>query len=448
ADPAVFFASAPSSPDALLAARKELMADSESAVRFDAAVRSARESNKNDEAALGAWVTGEYKKALEGISDSGNLSLFVQIDSLRELGKTSESADLASKLPADADSALAATALAALADAGRWDELKSLAKSAPTSPDDKIYFNAILSEVAGKYAEACEAYEAIIENNPEHAWARFRLAYRADLHGDDEAAIKHYETLLETRPIPVPALVNLGVLYEDNNEFDKACGCYGAILRRDPNHPRARLYFRDAHESLDMFYDEDLERREDQLIQVLRTPISDFELSVRARNCLTNMDIRTLGDLVSHSEPELLEFKNFGETSLTEIKQVLQTKGLRLGLRRDDGSYVVPDEFDAEPFHGEYFEPTWLGKLTEEQVEALDLQVSALNLSVRCHRALVERLNLQRVMDVLRYSEEDLLALPNFGTTSLDELSHKLGELDLRLRTGRGEEAEEPSSQK
>jgi len=446
ADPAAFFAALPSSPDALLAARKDLMADSDSASRFEAAVRGAREGGNTLGAAAGSWVAGHYAKALEASPGKDGLSLFIRIDSLRELGQVEESAALASSLPANSDSTLAATALAALADAGHWDKLKEGIKSSPLSAEDKAYFSAILSEVGGKYADACEAYEKILEKNPNHAWARFRLAFRADLHGDDEAAIQHYETLLETRPIPVPALVNLGILYEDRNEFDKACGCYGAILRRDPNHPRARLYFRDAHESLDMFYDEDLERREDQLIQVLRTPISDFELSVRARNCLTNMDIRSLGDLVSHSEPELLEFKNFGETSLNEIKQVLQTKGLRLGLRRDDGSFIVPDEFDAEPFHGENFEPSWLGKLTEEQVEALDLQVSALNLSVRCHRALVERLNLHRVMDVLRYSEEALLALPNFGITSLDELREKLEELDLRLRTGRGEEMEEAAA--
>jgi len=70
----------------------------------------------------------------------------------------------------------------------------------------------------------------------------------------------------------------------------------------------------------------------------------------------------------------------------------------------------------------------------------LEMQISTLNLSVRCHRALVERLNLQRIGDILRYSEEDLLGMPNFGITSLNELSSKLTELNLRIRSGRGEE--------
>ena len=54
---------------------------------------------------------------------------------------------------------------------------------------------------------------------------------------------------------------------------------------------------------MEMYYDEDLERKEDRLNQILRIPITDFELSVRARNCLNKMDILTLGDLVKKTEP-------------------------------------------------------------------------------------------------------------------------------------------------
>ncbi|MFQ5750213.1 MAG: DNA-directed RNA polymerase subunit alpha C-terminal domain-containing protein, partial [Planctomycetota bacterium] len=287
---------------------------------------------------------------------------------------------------------------------------------------------------------ACDLYEKILEAREQHLEARFRLALRADRLGDDETAFHHYEILISQRPVPIAALLNLGVLYEDYNRFEKACGCYGAVLRRDPTNARARLYFKDAHASLDMYYDEDLERKEDKLMQVLRTPISEFELSVRARNCLTNMDIRTLGDLVSHSEPELLEFKNFGETSLNEIKRVLTEKGLRLGMRREDGSFLIPEEFDAEQVFDPEVQLAWLGHLTEEQREALDLPISSLNLSVRCHRVLVERLNLQKIGDILRYTEEDLLSMPNFGITSLNELTGRLVEMNLRLRTGRGDE--------
>jgi DNA-directed RNA polymerase subunit alpha len=53
----------------------------------------------------------------------------------------------------------------------------------------------------------------------------------------------------------------------------------------------------------------------------MRKPISDLELSVRSRKCLQRLGISTLGELVIRSESELLTTKNFGMTSLTEIKR-------------------------------------------------------------------------------------------------------------------------------
>ncbi|MGB0953405.1 MAG: DNA-directed RNA polymerase subunit alpha C-terminal domain-containing protein, partial [Planctomycetota bacterium] len=106
----------------------------------------------------------------------------------------------------------------------------------------------------------------------------------------------------------------------------------------------------------------------------------------------------------------------------------------------DDGSFIIPEEFDAARSVDIEAELSWLGPLSDEMKEALELQISTLNLSVRCHRALVERLNLQRVGDILLFSEEDLLGMPNFGITSLNELQNKLNEFGLRLRSGRGDE--------
>ena len=54
---------------------------------------------------------------------------------------------------------------------------------------------------------------------------------------------------------------------------------------------------------------------------VMDIPVTDFELSVRARNCLKKMNIRTLGDLVRTTEQQLLAYKNFGETSLKELQE-------------------------------------------------------------------------------------------------------------------------------
>ncbi|MGN0911088.1 MAG: DNA-directed RNA polymerase subunit alpha C-terminal domain-containing protein, partial [Thermoguttaceae bacterium] len=58
-----------------------------------------------------------------------------------------------------------------------------------------------------------------------------------------------------------------------------------------------------------------------------------LKLSVRASNCLENEDIKTVGQLVSRNEDDLLELRNFGETSLNEVKQKLNEIGLRLGMR-------------------------------------------------------------------------------------------------------------------
>ena len=67
-------------------------------------------------------------------------------------------------------------------------------------------------------------------------------------------------------------------------------------------------------------------------------PVEDLELSVRSANCLQNADIRYLGELVQKSEQEMLKTKNFGRKSLNEIKDILQTMGLGLGMRLDQPS--------------------------------------------------------------------------------------------------------------
>lgn len=439
-DPAAFFAAPPSSPSDLVEARNRFMTTLACAEKFESAVREARNGGNRVLAAMGSWVTGEYHKALEFVGSEGEMDAFVKGNSEFELGNFAAACETLSGSHKSSDPELAASTLHALLADNQGKDFLAAMKTAKLSEIDQLYFDGRVKELDGEYEAAAVDYRSALEHTPNHFASRFRLAFRSDLHGDEDAAIAMYESFLEQLPIPTSVLLNLGVLYEDRNDFERACGCFGAVLRRDPNNPIARLYFHDSHDSLDMFYDENRELKEDQLMKVLRTPISDFELSVRARNCLSNMDIKTLSDLVSHTEQDLLEFKNFGETSLNEIKRVLNQKGLRLGIRRDDGTFVIPDEFDASRSIDIETELAWLGKLSDEQREALDLQISTLNLSVRCHRALVERLNLQRVSDILLFSEEDLLGMPNFGITSLNELQKKLEEYGLRLRSGRGEE--------
>ena len=73
-------------------------------------------------------------------------------------------------------------------------------------------------------------------------------------------------------------------------------------------------------------------RENTELAETLQQPISELELSVRARNCLDGADLKTLFDLVTMSENEVMNLKNLGKTSLTEIKAKLAERGLALGM--------------------------------------------------------------------------------------------------------------------
>jgi DNA-directed RNA polymerase subunit alpha len=66
--------------------------------------------------------------------------------------------------------------------------------------------------------------------------------------------------------------------------------------------------------------------------------VEELELSVRSYNCLKNANIRTIRELVQKSEGEMLKTKNFGRKSLNEIKEILGTMGLSLGMRLDQAA--------------------------------------------------------------------------------------------------------------
>jgi len=63
--------------------------------------------------------------------------------------------------------------------------------------------------------------------------------------------------------------------------------------------------------------------------------VEELELSVRSYNCLKNANIRTIRELVQKTETDMLKTKNFGRKSLNEIKEILQTMGLSLGMKLD-----------------------------------------------------------------------------------------------------------------
>ena len=85
-----------------------------------------------------------------------------------------------------------------------------------------------------------------------------------------------------------------------------------------------------------MAADDEGDREEERLNENLSRSVDELELSVRSYNCLKNANIRTIGELVQKTEGEMLKTKNFGRKSLNEIKEILSSMGLSLGMKIDE----------------------------------------------------------------------------------------------------------------
>ncbi len=286
---------------------------------------------------------------------------------------------------------------------------------------EALYFRGRALEQSGDWPAACEAYEQAATADETHLEAVFRLAYLLDLHGEEELAIELYERCVSDPPLHVNTLLNLAVLYEDDERFDDAARCLKLVLSEHPNHARARLFLKDVDSSMTMFYDEDQERIREQRDAILDIAVTDFELSVRSRNCLKQMNINTLGDLLKVTEVQLMTYKNFGETSLTEIKAMLTQKGLHLGQLLEEQGLE-----QAEP---DATQPPSLGT-----TGVYARPVSELELSVRSRKCL-QRLGISTLGELAARSEGELLAIKNFGQTSLNEIKRRLAEMGLSLRS-------------
>jgi DNA-directed RNA polymerase subunit alpha len=152
---------------------------------------------------------------------------------------------------------------------------------------------------------------------------------------------------------------------------------------------------------------------------MLGISVTDFELSVRSRNCLQKMGIHSLGDLTRTTEQELLASKNFGETSLIEIRDMLASRGLQLGQ-------FAMERRDEEPV----YDPE---TLSPDERALLERPISDLNLSVRARKCMV-RLGLNSIGELVRRTGDDLLECKNFGVTSLNEVREKLALHGMKLR--------------
>jgi DNA-directed RNA polymerase subunit alpha len=372
-------------------------------------------------------LLGRAREALDTLrsGDGGALALFYQ--GLAHAAhdahdKAREAFEAARKAGYDASACVAGIAdslrsMGKVEDAHK--ELERLGGQAESSADYWAAKGSILADSGLPLAETVTAFEKALAIDPGHPVALFAMGVINDRLGNDEEAQACYERSLKRYPASVGALMNLGILFEDRNEFAKAQECYRRVLEAHPDHPRARLFMKDSSASGDLQLDEQEQKQRDRLDQVMNLPVSDFELSVRSRNCLQKMGIMTLGDLARTSEEEILASKNFGETSLVEIKEMLASKGLSLGQMAQPSAI---EELVAEPV-----EPS------ADDQEVHGMPITDLNLSVRARKC-TTKLGINTIGDLIRRTAEDLLECKNFGVTSLNEVREKLSERGLKLR--------------
>lgn len=310
----------------------------------------------------------------------------------------------------------------AIRQAGRLEEAEQLirgtARQGATRAEYSFQMGCILAERSDTFG-AIEYFERAVDMDSHHTGALFRLANLNNQLGNDEDAVKLYERSLSRPPFYMGSLINLGLMYEDQEMYQAAAFCFRRALEFDPTNERARLYLKDTEAAGDMFFDEDTARRNRELEAVLQVPISDFELSARSRNCLDRAGIHTLGDLTRVTEAELLSNKNFGETSLKEVRDIMAAKGLTigqsLGAVKPTAATLVRED------------------LAPEVRAKMEMTVADLNLTVRSRKCL-SRLGITTLGELVSKSADELLTVRNFGVTSLNEIRQKLGDLSMSLR--------------
>ncbi|MDA3961072.1 MAG: tetratricopeptide repeat protein [Planctomycetota bacterium] len=276
---------------------------------------------------------------------------------------------------------------------------------------EREFLTGLLYEAQGAVERAISFYEGALEREPEHVEAAFKLGVLLDRIGDDDMAVEYYLVCADVHPHYLPGVINLGILYDERGEANAAIDCFRQVLAYNPTNRRALLLLRDSKASRSMYYDEREERERERMEKILKTPVNDFELSVRSRNCLAKMNIFTLGDLISISEQEMLNYKNFGETSLREVKEMLDARGLRLGQLREHEDRG----------------------LTKADQKTLGESLERLELSSRSMKVL-ESLGCSKIGDVVHYSDLELYRAEGSGQSVVQELSTALGAYGLGLK--------------
>jgi hypothetical protein len=168
--------------------------------------------------------------------------------------------------------------------------------------------------------------------------------------------------------------------------------------------------------------------------------IEDLELSVRSKNCLRSCHIVYVGDLLQRTDNDLLSIRNFGRTCLREVKRLLRTFDLELGIKIPEWKTLPPKEL-IEKFHQyETFKYLHLQSAHEDNLIKPDKEtlikflrrVDELDLSVRAANCLKE-LKVLYIGDLVLKRRSELLKLHNLGRKSINEIEDKLSNMRLQL---------------
>ena len=139
----------------------------------------------------------------------------------------------------------------------------------------------------------------------------------------------------------------------DYDKLDIEIWTNGSIVPADALGLAAKLL--KDHMTIFINFEEELETeaRADEKTPIrnenLNRSVEELELSVRSYNCLKNANIQTIGELVQKTEAEMLKTKNFGRKSLNEIKEILASMGLSLGMKIDEQGNAVPGPTSTLP---------------------------------------------------------------------------------------------------
>jgi DNA-directed RNA polymerase subunit alpha len=353
------------------------------------------------------WILArprEAVKSFEGVRPAREWAYF-QARVYLEAGAPDTAVELFQKaLEFHPESALVLAGYAeALLAAGRAEEaIQKLEQVAPTFEGDAPFHHALglAYDAVGRHEDADRAFDRALAADEGYPPTLFRRAWNLALRGNEEEALKIYERLRDAKPPHVGALINLGVMYE----------AY-------PDHERARLYLRDANAAMNMFYDEEIRRRESGWKRVLATPVTELPFSLRTRNSLEKAGILTLGDLVRQTEEDLKANRSLGASGLKEIVEILQARGLSLSTAT--AKPPSPEVADGP---------------APAAADVLARNLDEFEWSARSKKALAA-LGLATVGDLVRRSEKDFASVKNFGATSLTEVKQKLAALGLSLRT-------------